>query len=155
MIDKTSLTNDELWEIFGKFNYEDNGNGSIKILGDWTKTHIVKDTINNQAIWHHRLITNQLENIMVNLTDYGLLDEFDLSNGGGCFVPRHKSWNLKRSLSSHSWGTAIDVNPKKYPYGSKSKPPAALIQAFEHNGFIWGGIWRTPDPMHFEWREYV
>jgi hypothetical protein len=31
-------------------------------------------------------------------------------------------------------------------------PPAAVIRAFEHEGFIWGGKWALYDNMHFEFR---
>jgi hypothetical protein len=33
-----------------------------------------------------------------------------------------------------------------------------IIKVFEDYGFLWGGVWRTPDPMHFEagkaWRPF-
>ena len=142
-------------KIFGKFEYEDNPNGSIKILGNWIKRYITKSLINNWAVWHHKFITKQLHTIKDELRQVKLLKEFDLSNGGGCFVPRHKCWDLKRGLSCHSWGIAIDLNPAKYPYGSDSKPHQVLIDIFKNNGFIWGGDWKTKDPMHLEWRRYI
>ena len=142
-------------KIFGKFEYESQSNGSIKILGDWTKKHIVKSLINDWAVWHHTLITKQLHLVKDELRQYNLLDEFDLSNGGGCFVPRHKCWDPKRSLSLHSWGIAFDLNPIEYPYGSLKSPPSVLIKIFEECGFEWGGNWRTPDPMHLQVREIL
>jgi len=75
-------------------------------------------------------------------------------------------------LSNHSWGSAIDLLPANYrnkkiywfweavrndfwmkimPYRRWS-PPKAVIEAFESEGFIWGGKWTLWDNMHFEYR---
>lgn len=64
-------------------------------------------------------------------------------------------------LSPHSFGIAVDLNPKKCPYWQWStlRPhplqktfPPALTALFEENGFIWGGKWDHYDIMHFEYR---
>lgn len=75
-------------------------------------------------------------------------------------------------LSNHSWGSAIDLLPANYknkkiywfweaaydnswmkimPY-RRWAPPKAVIEAFESEGFIWGGNWTLWDNMHFEYR---
>nr|WP_253685387.1 MULTISPECIES: M15 family metallopeptidase [unclassified Treponema] len=75
-------------------------------------------------------------------------------------------------LSNHSWGSAIDLLPANYrnkkiywfweaarndywmkimPY-RRWIPPKAVIDAFESEGFIWGGKWTLWDNMHFEYR---
>lgn len=76
--------------------------------------------------------------------------------------------------SAHSWGIAIDVRP---PEGHSDKEtvfrywvwdigrqdalqnhdyltvmPRSVVEAFENEGFIWGGKWHHYDPMHFEYR---
>jgi len=75
-------------------------------------------------------------------------------------------------ISMHSFGLAIDIQPRKL--GSKAiywqweqernpkwmlvsqnnrwAPPAAVIKAFEDEGFVWGGKWDLYDQMHFEYR---
>lgn len=67
-------------------------------------------------------------------------------------------------LSSHSFGVAIDLSVKKGPYWRWSKQtdpividakknyPQAIVDAFESEGFIWGGKWFSFDFMHFEYR---
>jgi hypothetical protein len=77
-----------------------------------------------------------------------------------------------RRMSYHSWGLAVDIQPKRL--GSKSiywlwerernadwmlvplknrwDPPDEVIKAFEKEGFIWGGKWPFYDNMHFEYR---
>ena len=34
---------------------------------------------------------------------------------------------------------------------AQAAPPAAVIKAFEDEGFIWGGRWAIWDNMHFEY----
>jgi hypothetical protein len=62
-------------------------------------------------------------------------------------------------LSMHSYGAAIDLNPKYGAYWRWSKRPApaqtipaSVIAAFERHGFIWGGKWAHFDSFHFEYR---
>jgi len=77
-----------------------------------------------------------------------------------------------RSRSLHSYGLAVDMIPKSYrglqpywlwamnkvpdfwtiPYDRRWMPPLAVIEAFERQGFIWGGKWLFFDTMHFEYR---
>lgn len=74
--------------------------------------------------------------------------------------------------SSHSWGISIDIMPilrgkeiywewTQYSFGDKWItmplknrwiPPKEVIEAFESEGFIWGGKWDIWDNMHFEYR---
>ncbi len=74
--------------------------------------------------------------------------------------------------SFHSWGLAVDILPKKLggkaiywewerernenwmilPLQERWAPPAKVIEAFEAEGFIWGGKWDLYDNMHFEYR---
>ena len=61
--------------------------------------------------------------------------------------------------SAHSFGISLDLNPAKSHYWRndpkapwKNAVPAAIVEAFEAEGFIWGGRWFHYDTMHFEWR---
>ncbi len=74
--------------------------------------------------------------------------------------------------SFHSLGIALDVLPKSQggkhifwswakerhpddwmliPLKNRWMPPASVIDAFEAEGFIWGGKWAIWDNMHFEY----
>jgi hypothetical protein len=67
-------------------------------------------------------------------------------------------------LSPHSWGIAIDLNPRHGAYwrGKKAAGPEVeamrtnypqeIVEIFEKHGFIWGGKWSHFDLMHFEFR---
>ncbi|MHC1789836.1 M15 family metallopeptidase [Solidesulfovibrio sp.] len=66
-------------------------------------------------------------------------------------------------LSVHAFAAAVDVSPKGNPYWRDLPPgtnmltrrqgfPVAVVEAFEAEGFIWGGKWSEFDLMHFEYR---
>jgi len=75
-------------------------------------------------------------------------------------------------MSYHSWGLAVDILPKRLngkaiywlwemernkdwmlvPLENRWNPPLQVIEAFEKEGFIWGGKWPVYDNMHFEYR---
>jgi hypothetical protein len=50
------------------------------------------------------------------------------------------------------WAANRGVEWWAVPYNRRYHPPEAVIAAFEHYGFIWGGKWDTYDTMHFEYR---
>ncbi len=66
--------------------------------------------------------------------------------------------------SMHAYGAAVDLNlhysgywlwdegrnAKTIPW--RNRMPAAIVDAFERHGFIWGGKWYHYDTMHFEYR---
>jgi hypothetical protein len=63
--------------------------------------------------------------------------------------------------SAHAFGIAIDLDKGRSDYWrwQKTKPlrwrnriPQAIVDAFESEGFIWGGRWYHYDTMHFEYR---
>jgi hypothetical protein len=61
--------------------------------------------------------------------------------------------------SAHSWGIAIDLAPDLSDYWRwrngapwRNRMPQAIVDAFEAEGFIWGGRWYHYDTMHFEYR---
>lgn len=55
--------------------------------------------------------------------------------------------------SNHSYGRAIDINWNQNPQGSpfRSTLPPAVVKMWQDAGFYWGGHFRTPDTMHFEY----
>ncbi len=68
-----------------------------------------------------------------------------------------------KRLSMHSLAIAVDVNPGRNPYWRHHRRPSDMlarrrdfpkevVEAFEAEGFIWGGKWAEYDVMHFEYR---
>ncbi len=77
------------------------------------------------------------------------------------------TWNWRpiaksETLSTHAWGIAVDLNVKRAHYWQWQRPkqplkwankfPQEIVDAFEAEGFIWGGRWIHYDTMHFEYR---
>jgi hypothetical protein len=66
------------------------------------------------------------------------------------------------TLSMHAWAIAIDLDttrshywrnePQNKPLVWKNSYPQAIVDAFEAEGFVWGGRWYHFDTMHFEYR---
>jgi len=156
------MVRDQQWveKTFGKFARKDDPatKGRVVVLGDWERQNIVsvappfelRDGRGRplSAIRCHRLIAPALMRVLEDLKARALchlVNTFD-----GCFEPRHMRWDPKRALSRHSWGIAVDVNARLFPYGSHARQDERLIAAFARQGFTWGGDWREPDPMHFE-----
>lgn len=102
---------------------------------------------------------------------------FDLPGNGSSMSNLNNSYafhyrnkvGIRGSLSVHSYGRAIDINPYNNPYVSASGkviPQGAVIDPadprtlsashplvlkFEELGWTWGGSWTEPkDYMHFE-----
>ena len=103
-----------------------------------------------------------LENVVKALNQLPAKDKVFLQPMGGTFNYRKIAGTNR--LSAHSYGIAIDINPKKSLYWrwtklkSRQYPttiPKKIIEIFEANGFIWGGRWHHFDTMHFEYRPEI
>jgi hypothetical protein len=64
-------------------------------------------------------------------------------------------------ISAHAFGIAIDLDKsmsdywrwqKSVPLRWRNRIPQPIVDAFEAEGFIWGGRWWHYDTMHFEYR---
>jgi hypothetical protein len=153
------MTVAQLKETYGAFDWQEDPHrkGLVLVEARWTRGSIIPlpntwGIVNCEGkianIECHRLVAAKIAAAFNDLAGQGLIGlvkTFD-----GCFVPRHICWNPKRRLSSHTWGVALDVNARWCPYGSEASQPAKLLSAFRAHGFVWGGEFSTPDPMHFE-----
>ncbi|MDR0646282.1 MAG: M15 family metallopeptidase [Elusimicrobiota bacterium] len=112
----------------------------------------------------------------VRLIDYYNADDEKsmADNNTSAFCWRNAT--LKKELSYHALGLAVDINPLYNPYvkgnvvepiqakkyldrnkkikGLISGPQDAAVQAFKKRGWIWGGEWQSlKDYQHFEKRD--
>lgn len=77
------------------------------------------------------------------------VDNF-VQNYGGIYA-RRSIRNSPSHASTHSWGIAIDLEPHKYPLGSKERFPQEVVDTFKECGFFYGGDFNgRKDPMHFQ-----
>lgn len=159
------LSESQIRASFGDFRHEEAGGGRIRILGDWAQDNIVtveieelRRFVSTGKVECHRAIAPSLKAAFAEISRRGLLDR--IVTYDGLWVPRHKTWDVNRGLSSHSWGIAFDINASWNGYGVA--PPAVgrrgsvieLVPIFETFGFAWGGNFRpasSRDGMHFEY----
>jgi hypothetical protein len=83
-----------------------------------------------------------------------------LTKLGGTFAWRNIAGTQRPS--AHSYGVSLDLNVARSHYWRWQKPagpprwqnqiPQSIVDAFEAEGFIWGGRWYHYDTMHFEYR---
>ena len=98
----------------------------------------------------NRAILPQLRGALSELQRGGLSQLIDLSEYGGCYVPKFLLNDPTAGVSHHTWGIAIDLNVGQNPFGHTPHQDPRLLQIFEKWGFIWGGRFLVPDGMHFE-----
>ena len=97
-------------------------------------------------IYGHELLEAPLRRAMRLLVERNLSWEWQTYDG--CMNIRPMKGGSKWSV--HSWGLAIDLNARENPYGAEPVLSPEFVSCFTESGFTWGGIWRTPDGMHFQ-----
>jgi hypothetical protein len=97
----------------------------------------------------HRAIIAPLRGALEELARSGLAWLVEPDGYAGCHNPRLTS--SLDSVSRHAWGTALDLNEHKNPYGQAGRQDPRLVTIFQEWGFAWGGEWLIPDPAHFEY----
>lgn len=125
-------------------------------------------------IWCPNLVNLKLRITSINGVDQQLQkvsDELDQHPELKAYLQNASTFNWRlvngtSRLSAHSFGTAIDLNPKYSNYWQwdcrctsegidlkyKNRIPQKIVDIFEKHGFIWGGKWYHYDTMHFEYR---
>ena len=158
--------NTQRQKIFGKFDYvpaPTNGNPEgIKILGSWVAENIVTVDLPQLAkatngkftrMRFHKKAADQLRGLWSAWEKEGLLKH--VLSYEGAFYPRYVRGS-RRTLSNHSWGTAMDLNYRwnklgriGAQVGEKGSVRELVPLAVEY-GFYWGGWFSRSDPMHIE-----
>lgn len=70
---------------------------------------------------------------------------------------RNLDGSTGKTLSKHSYGIALDINPGIHPFGVSwannkhpNKMPMEMVRIMQECGFGWGDGFANRDPMHFE-----
>ena len=156
------LSNGELEQVFGLFTYREGIGGAVTIddVAFRRQLQILRPTrlvaLGHQHLQVHAKAQPAFDRVFAAIEAGGLGDR--ILSCGGTFVPRHKGWDPKRELSSHSWGVAIDLNVAWNGYGAEPAQQGRmgslreLVPLFAAEGFAWGGHFsgRDRDGMHFE-----
>ena len=152
---------DEVIAVYGDPKFRDLGDGQLAVDDSWEEQNCITITVPgyDRRLYVHRLVAQPflmaLGNAMARRPDY-------VVRTLGCFNPRCKRLlqivDGKRIVtfrpdkpSIHAWAAAIDMNADTNQYGSTSYDmPSEFVEEFAAQGFVWGGQFHTPDPMHFQ-----
>jgi hypothetical protein len=108
----------------------------------------------------HKKVAQAFLNVFNDLLKtYGMakLNELEITDFGGCFNYRLMRGS-KTKLSTHSWGTAIDLDANRNTLKETSATARfarpeykAMIDIFEKHGFASLGRIKNYDWMHFQY----
>jgi hypothetical protein len=104
-----------------------------------------KDTRVKRIVYHARIPT--FEAFIHALHNAGLGQELKFYGGGFNFRPQRGN---SGKISTHAFLAAWDFNPEENGLGTKGKMNPKVVKLAKKYGFIWGGDFTRPDPMHFQ-----
>lgn len=116
------------------------------------------------------LIFEELIGIGFRIEKVNPIYEYDFSDEKSILDNNSSAYNFRlirgtKKLSTHSFGMAIDINPKQNPYIHPKAfnffkyntdelgtiiENSEIVSIFEKYGWIWGGKWKYPDYQHFQ-----
>jgi D-alanyl-D-alanine carboxypeptidase len=151
---------------------EDDDPGRVRVEAIFAATYGARGTAAEQVRVHflglpvtvHRKITPALARVAARIeraraADASLAPFLRRLSGG--FANRTIAGTDR--TSAHAFGIAIDLDKSMSDYWRwqrgepsrrrwRNRIPQAIVDAFESEGFIWGGRWYHFDTMHFEYR---
>lgn len=135
--------------LIGTLRFEVLDDGFIRPDPAWVAANITQaDLPIIGAVTCHRLLIPQLHAALNEIEQGGLAEEIYEYNG--CYVPRFIDRDPDNPLSMHAFGLAVDLNTPTNQLGTTGDMDPRVVEIFERWGFVWGGRWSRPDPMHFE-----
>lgn len=140
-------------ELLGEFSLVRGEGAAFTQSEAWQAEHLVTAEVPILgAVTCHRLVVDALAGAMGELADTGLAHLVDPSGYRGCYEPRfiRAKAGIASSVSRHAWGAAVDLNSGTNPVGSIGDMDPRVVEVMQRWGFVWGGDWLVPDPMHFE-----
>lgn len=106
----------------------------------WKLSIMVHSVRVNQAI------ADEVGSVFGALTKSNLWNHIKTFDGGYCWRPQRGS----NKLSMHALGAALDFNAATNQLGEKGDMHPGIVDVFKNFGWTWGGTWRRPDSMHFQ-----
>jgi len=138
-------------ELFGEFAAAPRADGTLAVDASWVRANIRTARVPILGeIRCHRLVVPLVRAALEDLAARSLGHLVDPADYGGCYYPRFIARDPGTGLSHHSWGIAIDVNVSQGLPGRQPTIDPRVVEAFEAQGFKWGGEFLIPDGTHFE-----
>jgi hypothetical protein len=147
-------------ERFGEFAYRPTSGDRVILNQEWRNANIVDVNLPYLGSFRcHKDIVPLLEGALEEIKAEGLawmIDRRDFQIAGGCYNARLiRGGDKGGAVSRHTWGIAIDINPRENQYGGRVGMDQRIGEIFREWGFAWGAGWRFPDGGHFEWTHEV
>lgn len=153
----SSLSTARTKALLGEPWYRELDDSTLAMHPTWMATNLtdgrvlLNDAIPVRARCHVKIV-DDLRAALAEVAAAGLGAAIEVANTntyGGCFNPRYS--RISGFLSRHAYGMAIDMNTVSNCQGCVPRMNCDVVRIFRKHGFAWGGNFRTPDGMHFEW----
>jgi hypothetical protein len=145
------LAQSRVKELFGEFAARPRPDGTLSVQPSWVDANIRTARVPVLGeIRCHRLLVPLVRAALEDLVARNLGHLVDRADYGGCYYPRFIGRDSGTGLSHHSWGIAIDINVSQGLPGRQPTIDRRVVEAFEAQGFKWGGEFLIPDGTHFE-----
>lgn len=140
--------------LWGEMPYRELEGGSLEIdpswLAEWI-TEVPIPELGGRRVRVHREFVEPVRAWLRDARTEGLID-------GSTVVQIDQIPRLSRRYgvpglypSAHAYGVAVDLDPERYPEGSRGDARAErLARLAARHGMGWGGMLDDPDPHHFE-----
>lgn len=137
--------------------YRINSDESVSMHPDWIAANLtpgrilLSAAIPVRARCHVRIV-DDLRAALDEVAAAGLGWAIEVGNTntyGGCYNPRYS--RTSGYLSRHAYGQALDTNTVSNCQGCQPRLDCRVVRIFRKHNFAWGGNFRIPDGMHFEW----
>lgn len=139
----------EIKERFGEFSFVDVPGRWLEPDKAWEEANIVRAAVPVLGTMRcHKKVVSPLTAAMRDVEAAGLAGL--VVEPAFCYAPRVQFGDA-RSVSRHTWGIAVDINPTDNAFGAEPTQDPRLVAIMARHGFSWGGVWMTPDGMHFEY----
>lgn len=148
--------------LLGEPWYRFDDDGSVSMHPTWLATNLtptrelLDETIRIRARCHVQVV-GDVRSALADVVAAGLAEAIDVDDAnayGGCYAGARFS-RISDSeigyLSRHSYGQAFDTNTASNCQGCVPRMHCEVVRIFRRHGFAWGGNFRRPDGMHFEW----
>lgn len=152
-----SISTPRIKALVGEPWYRINSDGSLSMHPTWKASQLtdgrilMNETIRVRAQCNVAIV-DDLQAAFAEVVEIGLAGHIDLGNTntfGGCYNPRYS--RTSGYLSRHAYAVAIDMNTVSNCLGCVPQMDCRIVRIFRKHGFVWGGNYRVPDGMHFEW----